>query len=56
MVGLIIVGIALAAFLVVVAVAYMWPGPDQGKPATSSDARENLNRRPRKGIEWPMGP
>jgi len=57
MVGFIIVGIALLAFLVIVAVAYMWPGPDQGrKPATAPDTREDLARRPRKGIEWPMGP
>jgi hypothetical protein len=58
MVGFIIVGIAILAFLIIMAVAYLKPGPDQGKPATSPDTREDPSQPPRgaRGTEWPMGP
>lgn len=56
MVGLMIVGAALLAFLLIVALAYLWPGPDQRKPATSPDERQGEPGQRRMGVERPMGP
>jgi hypothetical protein len=39
-VGFIIVGLFLLALVVFVAYSYWKPGPEQGQPGTSLDARE----------------